>query len=66
MNYGIKKISLNMDMSNVKKKGSKIESAVNSVGGNKMNYQYGVMKNTGMLEHHKCKKNYRHFNLDFD
>jgi hypothetical protein len=65
MNYGVKKISLDMDMSPVRKRGSKIEAAVNSVGGGKMNYQYGVMKHDGLLDRHN-KKNYRHFNLDFD
>jgi hypothetical protein len=64
--YGVKKITLNMDMSPVRKRGSKIEAAVNSVGGGKMDYRYGVMKTGSGLLDRQNKKNYRHFNLDFD
>jgi hypothetical protein len=63
MNYGIKKISLNLDMSEVKKKGSKIESAINAVGGGDINYRVGVIKpGEGMLHRHNKKQ----FKIDLD
>ena len=43
MDYGVKKINLNFDMTKVKRKSNQIASAVEMVGGNGVNHKSGIL-----------------------